>query len=117
MGITRYTRGSSSKFYLGYLPHISLFAIRVSFADVPLILSLGPITLKLDVNTHLPDYDCDYDDDVDDGIDSKKSNEDKTDLTLITDAFTVADITKTINDIKGSLEFNCNHTKGLLRYI
>ena len=69
--------------------------------------------MKLDVNTHLPDYDYGSKDDI---VDETKVEQDKNDLVLITDAFMVSDISIKLSEIKRSLEYNCNNVKGVLRY-
>ena len=79
---------------------------RVAFADVPLILSFGPIVLKLDNTTHIPDYDSDTDSD-DTGVEVVSSS--------LADTATISDINNKINDMMTIMEYDGKKVNGLIR--
>ena len=86
---------------------------RVTFADIPLLVSFGPIVLKLDTDTHRPKHDLDKD--SDDELDQIELETKP--LPLVTDDDTIADVTKKLSDIMSNMVYNNQRIDGLLRLV
>jgi len=80
-------------------------------ADVPLILSFGPIVLKLDNTTHIPDYGSDTDSD-DGDVEVVSSS-------ALADATTISEVTNKmhgmINNTLTAMENDGKEINGLIR--
>ena len=81
---------------------------RVTFADIPLEVSFGPIKLKLDNDTHRPSLDKEN---VDDSVDQIELET----KPPVADEDTISDITKKLSDIISIMEYKGQQIDGLLR--
>jgi len=82
----------------------------MAFADVPLILSFGPLVLKLEFDTHLEKKKDEEDEDEEDDTEDLKNK------LLIKDSDTITDINNKISDIQSIIEYKSEHMDGILRY-
>ena len=86
--------------------------MRVPFASIPLVLSFGPISLKLEFDTHLGHLESDDDDD-----DNNNNDDDKKLIPLITDTNTIADVTSRMTNMVSIIEYQNHLLNGLLRLL
>ena len=107
MGTIHCIRGTTTTTITSTTTTTTTTTTRVAFADVPLVLSFGPIVLKLDNTTHIPDYGSDSDDD-DGDVEVVSSSS-------LADTATISDITSKINDMMTIMEYDGKKVNGLIR--